>query len=670
MQKPLRTSDLVFSASATDFSETLKSIKRSTLCISNRLRSIEQDSQFVCTVADAYNLPLVANERCGSWYIPPERKAGSAYFKSTDGHMGEWSFSLRRLNTQVLDVIGQHDGCVIVDSTRRGKRMPDALSKTIPIWCAVLNRALFPKQTNAHQLHSPPISVSISEHSQIEARLGLFLKQLQELGLPLSAFREKLSKPLRPLWVTQESILPTGPSAFDAFHPVVLCTSSRRVPGGEVSEGGYIQGAGDDSEGWARGLTSQSFWQNKERLMRTSENDLPDLIQELVGVSGLNVAGGKPVLIQPTTVLHLSAIDVAATACKEFDAVVSCGASEDTGLRELLKSNYLHLQCTAGKLGSRDLRGELHKFNNFFVSRLPVESILICCPTGKDLSVGVALAALCMCCDDNVYLGNLKTQSSMESITKALIRQRLSWIMTSHPSANPSRATLQSVNAFLMQRLSPPAAIQQPPPGANGHLQDHNRPVSTEASSALSPPDGSNILQAARPSSITGTFNALSGSWTVNRTLTSYHPGLPSGTFIGNATFTARTPTSRGNNVDAEYLYSETGVFKTSTGLEMHAGRKYIYRLQTGTEEISVWFVGDDGESAAGLGWRLGSDQLDGNGKIVTKGGHLCGEDQYDARYEFQRRIDQQEPSVDSFRLIYQVKGPRKKYSSETWFTR
>lgn len=110
MQKPLRTSDLVFSASATDFSETLKSIKRSTLCISNRLRSIEQDSQFVCTVADAYNLPLVANERCGSWYIPPERKAGSAYFKSTDGHMGEWSFSLRRLNTQVLDVIGQHDG--------------------------------------------------------------------------------------------------------------------------------------------------------------------------------------------------------------------------------------------------------------------------------------------------------------------------------------------------------------------------------------------------------------------------------------------------------------------------------------------------------------------------------------------------------------------------------
>jgi tRNA A64-2'-O-ribosylphosphate transferase len=85
-------------------------LKRSALSISNRLNSIIQDAEFVCAVADAYSLPLVANERCGSWYIPPCRKAESAYFKSTDGHTGEWSFSLRRLNTQVLDVVGKSDG--------------------------------------------------------------------------------------------------------------------------------------------------------------------------------------------------------------------------------------------------------------------------------------------------------------------------------------------------------------------------------------------------------------------------------------------------------------------------------------------------------------------------------------------------------------------------------
>ncbi|KAF9206886.1 hypothetical protein BGZ49_001611 [Haplosporangium sp. Z 27] len=32
--------------------------------------------------------------------------------------------------------------CIIVDSTRKGKRVPDALSKTIPIWCATINNAI------------------------------------------------------------------------------------------------------------------------------------------------------------------------------------------------------------------------------------------------------------------------------------------------------------------------------------------------------------------------------------------------------------------------------------------------------------------------------------------------------------------------------------------------
>jgi tRNA A64-2'-O-ribosylphosphate transferase len=131
------TSDLIFSDLATNFSKTLSSLKRSTLSISNRLRSIVDDSEFVLSVADAYKLPLVANERCGSWYIPLERKRGSAYFKSTDGHTGQWSFSSRRLNLQLLDLVAEHHGyqwcqlvwsyiltigrCIIVDSTRRGK---------------------------------------------------------------------------------------------------------------------------------------------------------------------------------------------------------------------------------------------------------------------------------------------------------------------------------------------------------------------------------------------------------------------------------------------------------------------------------------------------------------------------------------------------------------------
>ena len=110
---PLRESDLIFSDQANlNFSKTLGDLKRSTLSIQNRLQSILADAAFAQDVASAYNRPLVANERCGSWYIDPHLKEGSAYFKSTDGHTSVWKFSSRRLNLHLLEIIGRRDGCV------------------------------------------------------------------------------------------------------------------------------------------------------------------------------------------------------------------------------------------------------------------------------------------------------------------------------------------------------------------------------------------------------------------------------------------------------------------------------------------------------------------------------------------------------------------------------
>ena len=91
-------------------SQLLSSLRRSTLSISNRLHSIESDAHFVCQVAEYYELPLIANERCGSWYILPDMKSGSAYFKSTDGHPGQWDFSFRRLNLQLLPIARDYGG--------------------------------------------------------------------------------------------------------------------------------------------------------------------------------------------------------------------------------------------------------------------------------------------------------------------------------------------------------------------------------------------------------------------------------------------------------------------------------------------------------------------------------------------------------------------------------
>ena len=111
---PTSISSLLLPSASQSFFSTLSSLNRSTLCTTNRLHSIHHDSLFVQNVAAKYNLPLVANERCGSWYIPQDQKAGSAYFKSTDGHWGQWSFSTRRLNVQILDIIGKHGGFVMI----------------------------------------------------------------------------------------------------------------------------------------------------------------------------------------------------------------------------------------------------------------------------------------------------------------------------------------------------------------------------------------------------------------------------------------------------------------------------------------------------------------------------------------------------------------------------
>jgi tRNA A64-2'-O-ribosylphosphate transferase len=112
-------SDLIFSEQANhNFSKTLGELKRSALSVHNRLRSIEEDAAFARKLREAYNRPLIANERCGSWYIEPSEKSGSAYFKSTDGHTGVWKFSSRRLNLHLLDIIGKNDGFVIENRLR------------------------------------------------------------------------------------------------------------------------------------------------------------------------------------------------------------------------------------------------------------------------------------------------------------------------------------------------------------------------------------------------------------------------------------------------------------------------------------------------------------------------------------------------------------------------
>ncbi|KAJ5149282.1 hypothetical protein N7448_000860 [Penicillium atrosanguineum] len=450
---------LHFPSAQQSISQTLSSLRRSALSVSNRLQSIEADAEFVREAADHYGLPLVANERCGSWYISPDAKTGSAYFKSTDGHTGQWDFSFRRLNLQLLPLAREHGGVNVRRHLRfhichRAPRltpkstvMPDALSKTIPIWCAVINRALFPTQTDFHPVQLPPNFLGESEESQIETRIDGFVSSLKGLKLDLDQLRQQLGKPIRVAWANRTYFYPTDLSKNDAYILFVLCSASKRVHGAEMSEGGYIQGAGDDSEGWAHGLTPPIFWANQAVLKQTPEEDLPNLIAELVKQYQQRSDGQGATRVSPTQNLFLGQTNAAVNDSGQYDLVIDCNGSSAAAEGN---KKRLNLGCGSLKLGSRDLRKALDKVKEFVSAQLEADtsrSLLVTCETGKDLSAGALLAIICLFYKDD---GTFDISQSKNLIGKQFIRQRLAWIVSSKHDVNPSRSTLQSVNAFLM----------------------------------------------------------------------------------------------------------------------------------------------------------------------------------------------------------------------------
>jgi tRNA A64-2'-O-ribosylphosphate transferase len=147
-----------------------------------------------------------------SRYTP--RPDAEAYFKSTDGHNGHWQFSTTRLNWHIALLAAQSGGCMLVDATRRGKTFPDALTKTVPLWCAVINRAVASHRQRAQapppadgwdlELHLPPWA-SRNEAAGIAARLPSWVADLEGVGADIGGLSRVLSKPLRPLWLSQKS---------------------------------------------------------------------------------------------------------------------------------------------------------------------------------------------------------------------------------------------------------------------------------------------------------------------------------------------------------------------------------------------------------------------------------------------------------------------------------
>ena len=181
---------------------------------------------------------------------------------------------------------------------------------------------------------------------------------------------------------------------------MVCCTVSHRNWVSEASDDGYIQGAADDSESWALGITPRMLWEHKETLRNASEDDLPMLIRKLKLTSSPD-AECRVILVRPTETIFIGTLE--AIQSTSFDGIIICNDHTDIkalcGSEAAKSNNFIELACGKGKLGSRALRHQLQHVPPFIEqlsSKVKSPKLLLACSTGKDLSAGVALAVLCM----------------------------------------------------------------------------------------------------------------------------------------------------------------------------------------------------------------------------------------------------------------------------------
>ncbi|KAL7747548.1 tRNA A64-2'-O-ribosylphosphate transferase [Sorochytrium milnesiophthora] len=394
-----------------------RQVRRDTMRLHNRLSSIRHDAQFVRELRSLFpQAAILGNMRCGAWYVEPSCCDGAVYFKSTDGHYGKWDLPLRRANLQLLDALQAHGMAIVVDSTRKGKRFPDALAKTVPIWCAVMTQLLQAARGEEADgaLATHPDLVSRSEHSAMEQHIADVLLPRASTYLDVSKWAQSVHKPIRPLWWTPSTKLFTDmlPNFAQCdFYPVVCVSASQPCRDAvHIREQGWvhIQGAADDEEHWACGLTRELFWSNAEYLLEDAE-ECEDRAQELVRTAKQQLKAG----LEQDTVRHhaigTTAITIGSRSIArpphhaQFTHIINCSQNEFdySGTPHV---RYLFLNIPEGRKGQRVLFNSFAPAISWFRTHAldnEAKNVLVHCDQGKDRSVAVVLAILLACytCD-------------------------------------------------------------------------------------------------------------------------------------------------------------------------------------------------------------------------------------------------------------------------------
>ncbi|KAJ3728428.1 tRNA A64-2'-O-ribosylphosphate transferase [Lentinula raphanica] len=274
-------------------------------------------------------------------------------------------------------------------------------------------------------LHTPPGVVSTQEHSQIVPLLDGWASALNESSYALP----NLSLPLRPIWITPASTLfPKFPSESRAFFPVVCVSASRQVQEGVDRRSGgfvYIQGSGNDHELWGMGLTPEISWEHRKLIMSTGQSEM-----EAVVASCASSAHGTNKARRPSAVgrvngriLLCSTADIIAESkdqlhqTLEIPVVVTflvlSSHAKWNDVSMVGNPRVQYISAPEGKNGRTFIQTVLPRSMDFIQTQLTQgRSVCVACDTGKDLSVGVALAALSRYFDEDGKFLKSNTQNN------------------------------------------------------------------------------------------------------------------------------------------------------------------------------------------------------------------------------------------------------------------
>lgn len=185
-------------------------------------------------------------------------------------------------------------------------------------------------------------------------------------------------------------------------------------------------------------------------MLNANEAELPALIASII--ANPEPRKEEAFLIKPTSVVYIGPVTLLKKdVLKTFELIVCCRAIDLEQFPVDQRRSFFVLPChDDGKLGSRDLRKYLPGLEQYLRAQISTgKRVLFACSTGQNLSVGVALVALCLFFDDYGMV-RILSEKERTSVSKLFIRKRLAWITQSMIETNLSRATLQAVHHFLM----------------------------------------------------------------------------------------------------------------------------------------------------------------------------------------------------------------------------